>query len=146
MPRHFLMRDQGDLSIELGSTLRHGSSLWYCLESLLSLLHRCIAYGERQWGGRLQQINIQLLDMPSTKCRLDGDAKQRRPFQQFYVLQLILYGIHVFIMIISTFVCLKLDWLKFWPTFYSLENSHVEAQKWEVFWFRWFFLFQLGDL
>ena len=63
MHRHLLMRDQGDLSIELGSTLRHGSSLWYCLESLLSLLHRCIAYGERQWGGTLQQINIQPLDV-----------------------------------------------------------------------------------
>ena len=91
-----------------------------------------------------------------TNCRLDGYAKQREPFQQFYVLQLILYGIHV--LRSSLLLCVwNLTDSNFWPlyfevsqsrkpTFYSLENSHVEAQKMEVFWFRWFFLFQLGDL
>lgn len=69
------------------------------------------------WGEAVRR-NIAANQYPAfgctdTNCRLHGYAKQREPFQQFYVLQLILYGIHVFIMIISTFVCLKLDWLKF---------------------------------
>lgn len=99
MPRHFLSffdawpRRPFNLT-GVHTTTREFTLVLSWVSSILASQVHCL------WGEAVRR-NTAANQYPAfgctdTKCRLDGYAKQREPFQQFYVLQLILYGIHVF--------------------------------------------------